>query len=230
MSGSGAADGATGRELLERRAEARRRADLVSGLRRLSRGGPADGAATPPAAERCDLCGNEIPSEHRHLLHLVERRILCACESCVAMRSGDPELRPTGTRTEVLDDFELSDELWASFGIPIGLAFFMESSTAGGVIAFYPSPAGSTESELDLDAWEELRSANPALAGLEADAEALVVDRISQPPQHAIAPIDQCYRLVGMIRASWEGISGGTGPERAIQSFFGELRAGAGAT
>jgi hypothetical protein len=30
--------------------------------------------------------------------------------------------------------------------------------------------------------------------------------------------------LVGLIKASWEGISGGAGVERAIEGYFEELR------
>jgi hypothetical protein len=174
--------------------------------------------------EHCDLCGKEIPTDHRHLLHLPERQILCACESCVALRGGDPELCPTGARVVWLDAFELSDEAWAAFGIPIGLAFFIRSSATGEVGALYPSPAGATECELDLDSWDLLRARNPMLDGLEADAEALIVNRIPDPPCHVIAPIDECYRLVGLIKASWEGISGGARVEQAVDSFFAELR------
>ena len=129
-----------------------------------------------------------------------------------------------GTRTLWLDDFDLSDETWASFGIPIGLAFFIDSSASGGIVALYPSPAGATESELEIEAWRDLRGENPVLMGLEPDAEALIVNRIAEPPEHAIAPIDECYRLVGMIKLEWDGISGGAGVERAIETFFGELR------
>ena len=217
---------------LDRRMAVRSRAELVAGLRRLARTGggapAADGSfangAAASAVERCDLCGNELPADHRHLLHLVERQIVCACESCIALRGGDPEYRPTGTRVVWLEGFELPDELWASFSIPIGLAFFMRSSASGGVVALYPSPAGATESELELGGWEELVRVNPVLASLEPDAEALVVNRIADPREHAIAPIDECYRLVGMIKARWEGISGGDGPEQAIAAFFDELR------
>ncbi len=60
--------------------------------------------------------------------------------------------------------------------------------------------------------------------GLEADAEALIVNRIAEPPQYAIAPIDECYRLVGLIKVDWEGISGGAGLERGDRGFFDELR------
>ena len=209
-------DGALGSKVA-----ARRQAEMVSALRRISRSG--DGAAPTAAAEVCDLCGKGLDPDHRHLLHLVERRILCACESCVALRGGDPELRPTGTRTSWLDDFDLPDELWASFGIPIGLAFFLDSSVSGGIVAMYPSPAGATESELELGTWRELRRLNPVLMGLDSDGDALIVNRIADPPQYAIAPIDECYRLVGMIKLSWEGISGGAGVERAIAEFFSEL-------
>lgn len=229
MSAEGDGGITNGREALSRRVDSRRRADLVTGLRRLSKGRPSNGspATRPerrPGEEQCDLCGNGIPADHRHLLHLTERQILCACEACVALRSGDPELRPTGTRIVWLDDFDLSDELWASFQIPIGLAFFMDSTTAGGIVAFYPSPGGSMESELDLDAWAQMRAANPVLESLEPDGEAFLVNRTADPPQHAIVPIDECYRLVGLVKVGWEGLSGGAGAEEAIRGFFDGLR------
>jgi hypothetical protein len=211
---------------------ARRRANMVAGLR-----GLRQGTASPPDTEdrrtgrpeeHCDLCGIEIPSEHEHLLHLSERRILCVCATCWAQRSGDGELRPTGNRVVWLDDFELPDELWARLEVPIGLAFFMRSSSVGAVVAMYPSPAGATESELKLEAWEDLCALNPELDSLEPDAEALVVNRMSDEPNYAIAPIDECYALVGAIKMSWEGISGGDAIERAVPTFFERLQAGAG--
>lgn len=197
------------------------RAQLVSSLRRLSRP-----AAAPPegAEERCDLCGAGIQTKHNHLLQLTERRILCVCSSCWAEGAADPEMRPTGTRVLWLEGFELPEELWARLEIPIGLAFFMRSTGTGSVVALYPSPAGATESELDLEAWDELCSANTVLGTLEADIEGLIVNRISEPPQFVIAPIDECYQLVGAIKASWEGISGGDAVERAVPAFFDELR------
>jgi len=180
----------------------------------------------PAAAEeeRCDLCSSTIPADHRHLLHVEERRIVCTCETCRALFAGDGPYRPTGSRTVWLDGFDLPDELWASFRIPIGLAFFFESSAAGEVVAFYPSPAGTTECELDLGPWESLVAANPVLEGLEPDAEALIVNRLGGARQHAIVPIDECYRLVGLVRMSWEGISGGAQIETAVAGFFAELR------
>jgi hypothetical protein len=166
-----------------------------------------------------------MAEDHRHLLDVGERRILCACEPCIAMRSGEGDLRPTGTRTLRLDGFDLPEELWAAFQIPIGLAFFFLSETVGGVVALYPSPAGATESELHLDAWNELVAANPVLADLEPEIEALVVNRIADPHLFAIVPIDRCYELVGMIKATWEGISGGDAVRNAVDAFFARLDA-----
>ncbi len=200
-------------------------ADVVARLRRLA----ATGGRSAEEPERCDLCGAELPADHRHLLHLEERRILCACEPCVAIRAGEGPYRPTGTRLLWLADFELPEDLWARLRIPIGLAFFMRSSSAGRVVGLYPSPAGAAECELGLEAWDELLAANPVLATLEEDVEGLIVNRTGERPQFAIAPIDECYRLVGTVKASWEGISGGSAVERVVPAFLDELRRRAGA-
>jgi uncharacterized protein DUF5947 len=174
------------------------------------------------AVERCDLCRGALPDDHRHLLQLEERRILCVCEPCRALRAGDPGLRTTGTRIAWLEDFQLPDEVWDGFRIPVGLAFFMHSSVTGGIVALYPSPAGATESELRFEKWDRLVALNPPLRELEPDAEGLIVDR--RLGVAAIAPIDRCYELVGLIKSRWEGISGGEGVERAIAEFFVGLR------
>ncbi|HEX8896401.1 MAG TPA: DUF5947 family protein, partial [Terriglobales bacterium] len=43
--------------------------------------------------------------------------------------------------------------------------------------------------------------------------------------EYYIAPIDACYRLVGLIRLHWHGLSGGEEVWREIDNFFAELRA-----
>ena len=182
----------------------------------------------PRPSERCDLCGTEVPDDHRHLLQIEERQILCACESCFALRSGEAVFRPTGHRVLWLDGFNPPEEIWAAFRVPIGLAFFFDSSSTGAVTALYPSPAGATESELDLSAWSQLALLNPILQSLDPDVEALIVNRMSEPHQFAIAPIDRCYALVGLVKARWVGISGGTELKDEIQGFFDALRGEAG--
>jgi hypothetical protein len=214
-----------GRLDLDAAAAARRRAQLVTGLRTLARAPRPEAGGRRPEDEHCDLCSASIPDDHRHLLNLHERQIVCVCEGCWAMRSGDANLRPVGHRTVWLEAFELPDDVWAEFRIPIGLAFFMYSSVTECVVAMYPSPAGATESELHFESWNRLAALNPTLGRLEPDGEALIVNRLADPPAYAIAPIDRCYMLVGLIKANWQGISGGPGIEPAVAGFFTELRA-----
>jgi hypothetical protein len=218
---------------------ARRRAQMVSGLRGLKTGPPGgarpgNGAAADgdgngnrredPGAERCDLCSTTIPDDHRHMLNIEERRIVCTCESCWALRSGDPEYQPVGSRIVWLPELDMPDEVWAGFQIPIGLAFFMYSTTSECIVAMYPSPAGATESELHFDTWNRLLERNPEFR-LDPDTEGLIANRLADPPVYAIAPIDRCYELTGAIKANWDGISGGTGVEEAVARFFDDLRA-----
>ena len=51
------------------------------------------------------------------------------------------------------------------------------------------------------------------------------MDRKATPHRHVIAPIDECYRLVGIVKVAWEGISGGDALEGALDGFFAELEA-----
>lgn len=189
-------------------------------------GGAATNTLQDPNAERCDLCGTGLPDDHRHMLNIVERRIVCTCESCWALRSGDVEYRPVGSRTVWLPDLDVPDDVWAGFQIPIGLAFFMYSTTSECIVAMYPSPAGATESELHFNTWNRVIELNPDLR-LEPDIEGLIANRMGEPPVYAIAPIDRCYELTGAIKASWSGISGGAGVEQAVARFFDDLRASA---
>ena len=107
--------------------------------------------------------------------------------------------------------------------IPINMAFFYRSSVAGRVVVYYPSPAGAIESLLDLESWQETVEHNPILKEMETDTEALLVNRV-QAAEYFIVPIDQCYRLVGLIRSKWKGLSGGTEVWESINSFYAELK------
>jgi hypothetical protein len=234
MTGSGNGSPRRERRPVADAVAARRRAQMVSGLRGLASkpvgngAQPGNGATAAPRAteeqyvERCDLCSTTIPGDHRHMLNIEERRIVCTCESCWALRSGDAEYRPVGSRTVWLPDLHMPDDVWAGFQIPIGLAFFMYSTTSECVVAMYPSPAGATESELHFDTWNRLMELNPGFK-LDADIEGLIANRMVDPPMYAIAPIDRCYELTGAIKASWSGISGGPGVDEAVARFFTDL-------
>lgn len=179
-----------------------------------------------PRTERCELCGVELAAEHEHLIEPPTRKLSCACGPCAILFSGPGSLRyrRVPRRIEILSEFQLSDEQWESLHLPINLAFFFYSSPAKRVVAAYPSPAGATESLLPLEAWEDLAAANPVLRELEPDVEALLVNRVGPTGEYTRAPIDECFKLVGIIRMHWRGLSGGTEVWKEINRFSASLR------
>jgi hypothetical protein len=94
----------------------------------------------------------------------------------------------------------------------------------GNTVAFYPSPAGATESLLSLEAWTDLMAAIPALADLKPDVEALLVHKSERGFEFFAVPIDACYQLVGLVRMYWKGFDGGEEAWAAIHEFFAGLR------
>ena len=178
------------------------------------------------AVERCDLCSIELGPDHLHLVEPATRTLVCACQACAILFSGAAETRyrRVPERVQYLPNFQLSDVQWEGLMIPINMAFFFQSSAAGKVIVLYPSPAGATESLLDFESWQEIVYANPALQEMQPDTEALLVNRVQRASEYFIVPIDQCYRLVGLIRTKWKGLSGGTEVWEAINGFFAEMK------
>jgi len=177
-------------------------------------------------AEQCELCSVRVPLQHRHLLETEKRQIVCACDSCAMRFEGVVEGRykiiPRDARA--LPDFQMSDAEWETLALPINLAFFFYHSPQRKMVAMYPSPAGATESLLPLTAWETLAARNSALRTLEPDVEALLINRVRQQRAYYIVPIDKCFELVGLIRMSWRGFSGGEEVWRDIERFFSNLR------
>jgi hypothetical protein len=179
-----------------------------------------------PPAERCELCSLVLAPGHQHLIEPPTRRLLCCCEACGILFSSQVHLTYQRVPRDVwsLPDFRLADAQWDSLLIPINLAFFYRSSPAGRVVVLYPGPAGATESLLELEAWEELAEVNPVLRELAPDVEALLVNRVERARQYYRAPIDECFKLVGIIRTHWRGFSGGTAVWQEIDRFFAELQ------
>jgi hypothetical protein len=199
-----------------------------SRLREIARGAAAQ-AQTParPKLEECEMCGEPIAPEHRHLLDLESRELKCACRACTLLfdrrAAGGGHFRLVPDRRLRIDDLELDDARWADLAIPVDMAFFFHKSDEAKVVAYYPSPAGPTESLLELDAWEEIERDNPVLGSLEPDVEALLVNRARGARKQYVVPIEDCYRLVGLIRTNWRGFSGGSEVWERIEAFFEEL-------
>jgi hypothetical protein len=172
--------------------------------------------------EHCETCGSALTEEHGHTFDPLSRRIRCACASCETLYSS--VYRPVPRRIRLLADFQISDAQWDGLLIPISLAFFSYSTPLARMIALYPGPAGAAESLLRLDSWEEISLANPELRSLQADVEALLVNRVGAAREYFIVPIDECYKLVGLIRLHWRGLSGGAAVWGEIGRFFAGLR------
>jgi hypothetical protein len=200
-------------------------------LRRLS-------PAARQSVTRCDLCSQPLASVHQHLLEIVPNRLLCTCDACAVLFPGEtPEAkyRRVPRRIRFLADFQLDDTQWNALLIPIDMAFFFHSTSRARAMALYPSPAGATESLLELDAWNEIVAQNPILQSLERDVEALLANRIGRlgthgpitgetEPKYFLVPIDECYKLVGVIRTNWRGLSGGKKVWDEIDNYFADLK------
>ena len=176
--------------------------------------------------EVCELCGTPLWPRHNHLVELKARRLVCCCDACAVLFSAQqhPLYRRVPQRRELLADFRLSDAQWDNLQIPINLAFFFYSTAAGRVLAVYPSPGGAMESLLRLEAWQSLCEENPELNAFEPDVEALLVNRLGQAGEHYRVPIDECYRLIGLIRRHWRGLSGGGEVWENVRGFFAQLK------
>jgi hypothetical protein len=203
-------------------------ADPLAVLQRIRQSRPRD---IPRAGEVCELCSEIIPDEHGHLVDLEARNLLCACKGCYLLflseGAGGTHFKSVPDRYLDFSDIQLSPAQWDNLQIPVSVAFFFLNSSLGRVAAFYPGPAGATESELPLETWSEVSAANPRLGTLQPDVEAFLVRaRGNQGGTECyIVPIDVCYELVGHLRRMWRGFDGGAEANAKLDAFFGDIKA-----
>jgi hypothetical protein len=213
----------------------------ATGLRRFAGGRPGFSAASSePEPERCALCGTPVPPGHRHLVDTEHRSLACACTACGLLftREGAAGGRYRTVPDRVLRDpaGPLTDAEWASLAIPVNVAFFFLNSALGRIVASYPSPAGVTECELDLAAWDEVAAGYPLLRALAPDIEAILVAAAAEGPGQSgavagtgpretfLVPIDACYSLAGALRLNWHGFDGGAEVREILTAFLDDLR------
>jgi hypothetical protein len=177
------------------------------------------------------MCAVAIAEFHGHVVDLDVRSLMCTCRGCyllfTAGGAGGKRFRAVPDRYLAFPDFELTPAQWDGLQIPVSVAFFFVNSSLERVAAFYPSPAGATESLLGLEAWDEIVTSNPALATLEPDVEAFLVrthPRRTSAPECYLVPIDACYELVGRLRMLWRGFDGGREANDALEEFFDGVR------
>jgi Family of unknown function (DUF5947) len=197
----------------------------------------------PEVEEVCELCSEPIAPVHNHLVDLRSRTLLCACRGCYLLfesdGAGGDHYRSVPDRYLSLAGHELTPAQWDRLQIPVSVAFFFLNSSLQRVAAFYPGPAGATESELPLDAWDEVVGDDPLLASMQPDVEAFLVRSRSNRPglggngagpetegtECYIVPIDACYELVGHLRLLWRGFDGGAEANKKLDEFFEDVRA-----
>jgi len=185
-------------------------------------------AGAAPPAERCEMCATDIPAGHGHVADLDNATLACVCRACYLLFT---ETGAGGGRYRGVPDRYLADPArpmaavqWDSLQIPVGLAFFLRSSRSGETHAFYPSPAGATESMLDLATWERLTAEYPLLAEAQPDTEAVLICRGDAGVEYYLVPIDACYELAGRMRLYWRGFDGGAQARAAITDFLADVR------
>lgn len=184
--------------------------------------------------ERCELCADGLAEPHGHLVDLDTRALLCACRPCSLLFAHEGaaggRYRAVSDRYLAITDFRLGSSEWDTLQIPVGVAFFFTNSRLQRTAAFYPSPAGATECELELDTWAQVVAANPVLATIEADVEAALVRHEADATECFVVPIDACYELVGHLRRWWKGFDGGREARDQLEAFFDNVRSRARAT
>lgn len=172
--------------------------------------------------ERCSLCALELSEQHPHLLDRETSFPICVCRACSILfdreLSGQQRYRripERRVRAPTLDPSVL--------GVPVGLVFFVRQDD-GKVSARYPSPAGATCFDIDESDWRAALVASELQEEPVPEVEALLLATIKGHSEAWIVPLSDCYRLVGAIRQSWKGLSGGDGVWSAVDAMLEELR------
>lgn len=202
----------------------------MTGLRRYAGRMPAapELVSPDPPAQRCEMCGTELGDRHRHVVALDDRAIRCVCRPCGLLfaptGAGAGRIRVVPERYLTDPARRIADEDWDLLGIPVMPVFLFVNSDLGRVVACYPSPAGATESLLDLDGWAGLVQAYPLLRMPVADVEAVYVTRTDAGLEAYLVPIDACFEVVGLVRLRWQGPDGGDTVRQTTATFLQALR------
>ncbi|HYZ57212.1 MAG TPA: DUF5947 family protein [Streptosporangiaceae bacterium] len=191
-------------------------------LERVIRRAAARRQQSGQARQCCQLCGQPVPDGHRHLVDTHSGEPLCACYPCSVLFNRD---QASQGHYRLIPDrrIRLTGLSTTALGVPVGLAFFVRQAD-GRVVAHYPSPAGATRWEIDPGAWGRAVRECPALADLAPDVEAALVNTARGRDEAWLVPLDDCWRLVAIVRQQWKGLSGGDQVWPEIDRFFDELR------
>lgn len=173
--------------------------------------------------DRCELCAEPVPDRHRHLYDRRNEAVRCVCRACTVLfqreAAGDGHYRLIPERRLRLQRISAAD-----LGAPVSLAFFVERPD-GEVVARYPSPVGATRWTVDPERWSRAAEVCAPLRSMEPEVEAVLVNTVRGADEHWLVPLDDCYRLVGVVRRHWRGLSGGSRVWPEVMRFFAGFRA-----
>lgn len=193
---------------------------------------------TPAVGERCEMCGEPIGDEHSHVVNLNSRVLMCTCRPCTLLfdyQHAELRYKAVPSRYLSFPTVRIPTAVWDDLQIPVGLVFLFRNSALDRMVAFYPGPAGATESELPLGAWDQVLTSYPELDGASPDVEAFIL----RAPTHGgaigghdddgtgvsvhLVPIDSCYELIGRLRQVWRGFDGGQQARAHLDAYFADL-------
>ena len=184
----------------------------------------------PPtsSAQRCDFCGVEIDTVHRHLFDRPKRSLICVCQLCYSLftmdGAGGTRFRPVPQRYVLLADAANEAPFWDALQIPDGLSVLFTNGATGLTTACCLGSTMASEVAVPLDAWRDIERALPLLETMAHDVEALLVRRTDGAIDAAIVPIDACYELLGRLRQNCPGVQRDSADVgREIEAFFARL-------
>ena len=175
---------------------------------------PAAPRRPPASAARC--APSRSPSSTRTWSTSTAAALMCTCRPCYLLFTAErrraalprrarplPVLPGLRARRRASGTSWRSRSAWRSSS---------RNSVLGRTVAFYPGPAGATESELPLGAWERSWRPTRSCARCCPTSRRCSCGRPSAAGRRRSAylvPIDACYELVGRLRQVWRGFDGG---------------------
>ncbi len=113
------------------------------------------------ALERCGLCASTLDATHSHLDQVDSGKLHCSCTVCAnVMSQALGKFRRVPDRVSSLADLRLTAEEWQGFGVPVGIAFFVESTSRAATVAFCRSPLGHVDTTVPGGAGDGSRGKN----------------------------------------------------------------------
>lgn len=180
----------------------------------------------PTPDVRCELCSAVLPQSHEHLFDARARSTACACTACAVLFASEATARYTrlSPASERLTELEFGRPELERLGIPVTLVCLCPSALHARVFAQYPSRAGVVDGLVALSDWHALVAAQPALAAVAVDRDALLVDARGARATCIRLSMDRWHHMLGLLREQ-PGSVGFAAFEAALHAMSGGARA-----